>query len=302
MMKTNKLPLVGFERFKKHPEYIIYIDDNIAVLDNVSSIMETNERASKMECFMLVFCQEGSLTIQINGRNYQLIADHCAILPPGTIVRKMNSEQSYVLKIAVASQVFLKDILSPSNDTCNVIQYLYNNPIFPISPKESYKMYLYKELLMNLVQEMPHAYSKQTRRYHFAGMFCEMMAALDKQIPDTERLDVNRNRATIIARDFIQMVYADNGSHRSVSYYADRLFYSSKYLSTIVRQVTGKTPIQIINEHAIKEIKQKLKNSDLSIKEIADYFNFSNPSFFGKYVKNHLGISPLQYRLTEEER
>ena len=301
-MKTNILPLIGFERFKKYPEYIIYLDDNIAVLDNISSIMETNETASKMDCFMVAFCQEGSLNVQINGKNYQLDADYCAILPPGTIIRKMNSGESYVLKIAVASQDFLNDILSPSNDTCNVIRYLYNNPIFPISPKESYKMYLYKELLMNLVQEVPHAYSKQTRRYHFAGMFCEMMAALNKQIPEHERSDVNRNRSIIIARDFIQMVNADNGSHRSVSYYADRLFYSPKYLCTIVRQVTGKTPIQIINEHAIKEIKQKLKNSDLSIKEIADYFDFSNPSFFGKYVKNHLGISPLQYRLKEEDK
>ena len=301
-MKTNKLPLIGFERFKKYPEYIIYLDDNIAVLDNISSIMETNETASKMDCFMVAFCQEGSLNVQINGKNYQLDADYCAILPPGTIIRKMNSGESYVLKIAVASQDFLNDILSPSNDTCNVIRYLYNNPIFPISPKESYKMYLYKELLINLVQEVPHAYSKQTRRYHFAGMFCEMMAALNKQIPEHERSDVNRNRSIIIARDFIQMVNADNGSHRSVSYYADRLFYSPKYLCTIVRQVTGKTPIQIINEHAIKEIKQKLKNSDLSIKEIADYFDFSNPSFFGKYVKNQLGISPLQYRLKEEDK
>lgn len=301
-MKTNKLPLIGFERFKKYPEYIIYLDDNIAVLDNISSIMETNETASKMDCFMVAFCQEGSLNVQINGKNYLLDADYCAILPPGTIIRKMNSGESYVLKIAVASQDFLNDILSPSNDTCNVIRYLYNNPIFPISPKESYKMYLYKELLINLVQEVPHAYSKQTRRYHFAGMFCEMMAALNKQIPEHERSDVNRNRSIIIARDFIQMVNADNGSHRSVSYYADRLFYSPKYLCTIVRQVTGKTPIQIINEHAIKEIKQKLKNSDLSIKEIADYFDFSNPSFFGKYVKNHLGISPLQYRLKEEDK
>lgn len=301
-MKTKKLPLIGFERFKKHPEYIRYIDDNIAVIENVSSVMESNETASKMDCFMLAFCQEGSLFVQINGKNYQLDVNHCAILPPGTIVRNMNAEQSYVLKIAVASQDFLNDILSPSKDTFNIIRYLYHNPIFPVNPKESYKMYLYKELLMNLVQEEPHAYSKQTRRYHIAGMFCEMMAALNKQIPDHERSDVNRTRSTIIVRDFIQMVNADNGSNRSVSYYAERLFYSPKYLSTIVRQVTGKNPMQIINEHAVKQIKQKLKNSDMSIKEVSDYFNFSNPSFFGKYVKIHLGISPLQYRLKEEEK
>ena len=113
---------------------------------------------------------------------------------------------------------------------------------------------------------------------------------------------MNRTRSTIIARDFIQMVNADNGSHRSVSYYADRLFYSPKYLSSTIKEVTGKSPIQIINEHAVKEIKHKLKYTDMSIKEIADYFDFPNPSFFGKYVKTHLGMTPLQYRLTAEEK
>ena len=54
-------------------------------------------------------------------------------------------------------------------------------------------------------------------------------------------------------------------------------------------------------EHAMEHIKYKLRNSDKSIKEIAEEFNFSNQSFFGKYVKAHLGISPQQYRDEKEK-
>lgn len=301
-MKTKDIPLIGLEHFTKHPEHVTYMDENIAVIDSLTEIMNMNEETISLDCFMIVFCQEGNITININGKTYLLQKDYCAILPPNTILRKVILSQSYNVKIAAASQKFLNEIYTSTKETWDIIHYLYNNPILPINPKESYKMYLYKELLMTLIQEKPHVYSKQTRRHHFAGMFCEMMAALNKTIPNNKRLDLNRNRNSIITRDFIQLVNADDGSHRSVSYYANRLCYSAKYLSCVIKRTTGKNPLQIINEHTIKEIKFKLKHSDMSIKEIADFFNFPNPSFFGKFVKGHTGMTPLQYKTSEEEK
>ena len=59
--------------------------------------------------------------------------------------------------------------------------------------------------------------------------------------------------------------------------------------------------MDLINEHAMEHIKYQLRNSDKSIKEIAEEFNFSNQSFFGKYVKAHLGVSPQQYRDEKEK-
>ena len=93
----------------------------------------------------------------------------------------------------------------------------------------------------------------------------------------------------------------DEGINRSVAYYADKLCYSPKHLSTVIKNVSGRSPLSIINAHAIDKIKYQLKNSDMSMKEIADYFNFTNPSFFGKFVKQHLGVSPQQYRQNGEE-
>ena len=301
-MKTEKLPLIGLERFKSHPEHISYMDNDIAVIDSISEMLELDEDAVKLDCFMVIFCQEGNIMVTINGQEYRLEKDYCAILPPGSIIRRIMPCHPYTLNIAAASKSFLSEILTSTKEDWTIMHYLYYHPIYPVRPTASYKMYLYKELLMTLIQEEPHVYSQQTRRFHFAGMFCEMMTLLKQIIPEHELSDKNRTRSTIIARDFIQMVNADNGSHRSVSYYADRLFYSAKYLSSTIKQVTGKSPIQIINEHAVKEIKHKLKYTDMSIKEIADYFDFPNPSFFGKYVKNHLGMTPLQCRFAEEEK
>ena len=301
-MNTKDLPHIGLERFKKHPEYTSYIDDDIAVIDSLSSIMNADEELAKMDCFMIVFCQEGDITLNINGNQHSLKKDFCAILPPGTVVRKVACNQPYVVKIAVASLSFLTEILSSSKETWNIIHYLFFNPIHPIQKASSYKLYLYKELLITLIQEQPHAYSKQTRRFHFAGMLCELMVLLNQMIPkDYEPQALDKNRAVIITRDFIELVNSDTGMHRTVSYYADRLCYSPKYLSATVKQITGKSPLQIINAHAIKQIKFKIKYSEMSMKELADYFEFTNPSFFGKFVKMHIGMSPMQYRMSSEE-
>ena len=132
-------------------------------------------------------------------------------------------------------------------------------------------------------------------------MLCEMMANLNKMVPDEKRKDINHNRAIVITRSFLELVNVDDGSHRSVNYYADRLCYSPKYLSSIIKMVTGKTPLQIINENAIRQIKFKLRHSDISMKELADLFDFPNPSFFGKFVKIHIGMTPMQYRQSKEE-
>jgi AraC-like DNA-binding protein len=51
----------------------------------------------------------------------------------------------------------------------------------------------------------------------------------------------------------------------------------------------------------MEQIKFQLNHSDMSMKELADYFDFANPSFFGKFVKQHLGMSPMQYRALKEE-
>ena len=297
-MKDNHIPIIGLERFRQHPEHTIYSDDNIAVIDNLSEMMTTDEEAVKLDCFLIAICQEGSLTVSINGQQHLLQQDHCALIPPHTIIRRMNNPtDTYTIKIAAFSPSFLSETLTLNRQTWRVMNYLAQQPIYPIKSTQSYKIYLYKELLLTLVQEKPHTYSQQTRRYHMSGLLCELMATLQSLIPE----DYNSTQPShYIVRKFLELVNADDGTHRSVSYYADCLCYTPKYISGIIKEATGKTPLQIINDHAVQQIKRELQRTDQSIKEIADRFEFSNPSFFGKFVKQHTGMTPGQFRMMEE--
>lgn len=300
-MKTKSIKTITIEDLKAYTNLIVYMDENIGILSGINTVIQKNQDIAKLGCLLIVFCEEGEIMCSINGHQYMLKKDFCAILPPGTIVRPYLSTTLHTIKVAVIGQTFLTDTLSLRKETWDVLHFLYKNPIFPINRTSSYKMYLYKELLLALIKEKPHVYSKQTRRHHFAGMVCEMFSLLNQMIPDYQRHDVNRSRSTYIVRKFIELVNADNGSHRSVSYYADQMCYTAKHLSNTVKAVTGKSPLQFINENAIKHIKYKLKQSNLCMKELAEQFNFPTPSFFGKFVKAHIKMSPMQYRMLGEE-
>ena len=83
--------------------------------------------------------------------------------------------------------------------------------------------------------------------------------------------------------------------------YHKEVCYTPKHFSKVIKQACGRTPLDLINETTVEHIKYRLKRSEKSIKEIAEEFNFPNQSFFGKYVKAHLGTSPANYRNRKEE-
>ena len=86
------------------------------------------------------------------------------------------------------------------------------------------------------------------------------------------------------------------GRVRSVSAFANMLNVTPKYLSKCVKEESGRTPLDHIHEATINTIRQQLRYSDKTVKEISNDLDFPNLSFFGKFVKEHLGLSPTDYR------
>lgn len=96
---------------------------------------------------------------------------------------------------------------------------------------------------------------------------------------------------------FMKLLSEHITSERSISYYASQLCITPKYLSTVVRKVSGKAPTDWIREKLIDEMKYRLCHSQATIKEIAFNFTSQINSFFGKYFKAATGVSPTRYRL-----
>ena len=112
-----------------------------------------------------------------------------------------------------------------------------------------------------------------------------------------ERTDpMKQGRCEVLFNQFMALLQQYNKRERNVSFYARQLNITPKYLSSVVKEVSGKTAARWIDESVILEAKALLKYSGLSIQEIAYQLNFSTQSFFGKYFKQHTGTSPSRYK------
>ena len=96
--------------------------------------------------------------------------------------------------------------------------------------------------------------------------------------------------------DFIRLLPRHFVEHHDIPFYADQLHISPVYLSRVVRQVTGRTVVDYINQMLLMEATFLLKTSELSITQIADRLNFADAPSFSKFFSRLKGLSPRTYR------
>ena len=104
------------------------------------------------------------------------------------------------------------------------------------------------------------------------------------------------DRLSILFDRFIALVGEYSSSQRGVGFYAEKLCLTSKYLSKLIKQASGRSAPDWINSFVILEAKNLLRYSDLSIKEIVFQLHFPNQSVFYKFFKTHTGMIPSEYR------
>ena len=109
-----------------------------------------------------------------------------------------------------------------------------------------------------------------------------------------------KSRGERLFYDFLELVYRNYKECRWVGFYAERLSVTPRYLTTVVRQVSGKSASRWIEEYTVLEAQILLSDSRLSIKDIAYALHFNDQSLFSKYFKRIEGISPEKYRRMRE--
>jgi len=108
--------------------------------------------------------------------------------------------------------------------------------------------------------------------------------------------NVPRSKHDEVFLKFLISLFKNYKKEREVSFYANEQCISPRYFTTIIREKSGRSAIQWISSLVINDIKQMLETSNASIKEVSEYFGFQTQSFFGKYFKQYVGISPRTYR------
>ena len=302
--KEETIIAVDIDDFKKYKEemqgeYVDYVDDNVIVARNIDNLPYSS-RMIRLNLFIIVTCIEGKMQLTVNGKDYQLQEGETFICLPTMIVSNMLLSPQHKVGMIGFSTKFLQQTIKRGKAAEKALYYIYKNSVFAQVTDENTKgihnIGLYNELIMDKIGDTSHPYRQEILGHLFSALLHEMLAGIQKHSDTIEETGIKADRSKRIFRQFMKEVSEDGGIHRSVSHYADRLCYSPKYISSAIKEVSGRTPTEWINEYAIEQIKYQLKHSDKSVKEIAEMFNFPNQSFFGKYVKAHVGMSPARYR------
>lgn len=167
-----------------------------------------------------------------------------------------------------------------------------NNPVCTLQPEEAKIFCQYYDLLSTKTQ-YSSVRQKRVIGTIMLALIYDMHIVLERVVQHNLRPFTSRE--TLFKR-FIDLIESTYPKPRSVSYYAERLNVTPKYFSYVCKQAGGQKATVIIDQYVVKDIVYMMNHTQKSIKEIACELDFPNHSFFGKYVKKHLGVSPKNYR------
>lgn len=288
---------VEIKDMKKEGPAVNYCDSDIIVTDSMEEIMCGHDDV-RLGLVLVVFCMEGRMQLEMNDRTCALNENDMMICLPHHIIGGILLSNNLKIKALGFSPSFVHDTLRGEREFGPVFESIHADPVRRLKKErnELRAVNLFGKLIAAKMNDGNDCGRRKILHHMFAAFLCQVMASFGASSEKGRTMYGQKKSVTLVFKNFMKELSKDDGRHRSVSYYADILCYSPKYVSYAVKSVSGRTAMSWINEHAIEQIKYQLRNSDKSIKEIAEIFDFPNISFFGKYVKRNLGVSPLRYR------
>ena len=271
-----------------------YIDGDIAFANRLRLPHVPHAKPVKIDALKLLICTKGTLQVDVNTKTRIIRANEVLCCLPLTVLRNAIGSDDLECKGIAISMNLVRRLVSLGGGTRDKFFYLEQNPVLPIGQKGAQIFELYHKLIGSRIKATDNPYQKGIMSALISAIFYELLGNLDTYC--ISRNNTMFKQGDLLFNRFIELLSKSKVKVRSVSFYADKLFITTKYLSVICKQVCGKTAFDIINEFIIEDITELLKYSEKSIKEIANYLEFPNLSYFGKYVKAHTGMSPTQYR------
>lgn len=252
----------------------------------------------RIDAFAVVFCSKGSISLLSNLTRYELGENSFFVHLPGSILH-VESTPDAEIYVAACEEEFIRRIDVDIKLLSNLFLQLERYPLLQLEPGEwECVARSISEISDEGVPEAGDLYSTEIIRSAirvFIYKVCRLIARHLEQVRELSHSP--RSRREEYFQRFMTLLRQHYMRERSVGFYAAQLNLSPKYLTTLIRQTTGHTAINWIDDYVILEAKNMLRYSTMSIQEIAYCLNFSNQSFFGKYFKNHTGQTPSAYRM-----
>jgi AraC-like DNA-binding protein len=258
-------------------------------------LLSLSEYPYRSDGYIIGICTRGTAQVEANLQVYEARQDAMLLATPFHILRIYNSSDDFLCRFIVFSKAFLTE----NNVNSHFLESFsyFKSASLPViyHDHEDAKMLLDIYLLMQqkLARE-DHPYRMEISRSMLTTMLYEVESIYEKQHVIIKGKQTRKQELNVL---FQELVFHHYKEHRNVQYYADLLYVSPKHLTETIKEVTGRTAGEWIDDAVILEAKVLLRNNDISIARVAEEINFPDQSSFGKYFKKHTGISPSDYRM-----
>lgn len=218
-MEKGIIKNVSIEDFKTNENFVNYVDDDFMVINSLENVPYSNGTV-RLNCFLLISCLEGSIQLDMNDKTYQLQKDDLIFGLPSVIISHTMLSPQHKISIIGFSTQFLQRVFKMGKNEWNTATYLRNNPIKHVEGNKYIIFRYYEDLIMTKINSEPHPYHRESMKYIFSSILCEIIAIVTREVPKDETENKNETKQhEYIFRRFIEKLSKDNGMHRSVSYY-----------------------------------------------------------------------------------
>lgn len=242
--------------------------------------------------FTHILCHEGSGQFSIDDKKWNIGKNDIAILLPNTEIQDLKFSPGFEATFLLVSY----DLMSKNNPDIGwaIKGYLFSkeNPVVSLKEDVAGKRRQAFYLLKEKYGDNNNRFRNEIVNHQLQIFILEMWNVFADKI--AQQIKSNEGGSTF--QRFLQLVQFNCIEHREVEYYAGQLFITPKYLSEICKKSSGKNASEWIQNYATSRLILLLRNENLTLTEISDSMNFSSMSFFSRYVKKVLGVTPGEYR------
>lgn len=265
------------------------VEQNVVVADTLEGLGK-----KPLENFLgHALCLDGECGIVFNGVAHTMRKGDLMIVRKGKLVEKIAPDSQFRVMVVYVSAPFIGLSTPQSNYGVKGRLALFLNPIMHLNSLQFEQCIRNFNDLQCRLRQTDHHFYRDLLMNKVQGMildFFDFHASLYKES------DVSTQYAKVMNAFLALLENGEYRQHREVSWYADKLCVTSKYLSEVSKSACGYSANFWINRYTSLEISRLLRDKSLSFVQISDMLNFSSPAYFSRYVLHNLGVNPTEYR------
>lgn len=255
------------------------------------------ETADLEDYCLHLLCKEGEGSFVYNDRCFYLQRNSLVVIAHPRKASNWAFGPQFKMEMFAANYVYLQKLLPSNNYSIGGSVSLNHNPVIPLSDDNAQRFLEDVRRLRERAADQDFLFYRE-----LMGSLClTMMYDIFEFHAIYYSTHEESDRSGYVVKEFLQLLSTGiTREQRDVTYLASRLNVSMKYLSGTIKRVTGHTVMSFIDRATIAIVKEYLDNDQLSLTQIADRMRFASLSYFSRYCKKHLGMTPSEYRRSRQ--